>query len=78
MSDLTPLTPEQRKRATDRWFNEIRPTFQISDKPAPETPDQAKAKLRALRADLDDEAFDAFWIGLGTHTPKSSFAPLKG
>jgi hypothetical protein len=72
------VTAEERQRATDKWFNEIRPTFQVSDRPAPDTPEQAKAKLRALRADLDDAAFESFWIGLGTHTPKSTFEPLKG
>ena len=73
-----PPTPEQRARAVRRWYEDIRPTFQIADKPAPETPEQARAKLRAMRPDLDDAAFDEFWISLGTHVPKTSFAPLKG
>jgi len=72
------VTAEQRARATERWFNEIRPTMAAADKPLPETPDQARAKLRAMRPDLDDAAFDDFWISLGTHVPKATFAPLKG
>jgi hypothetical protein len=70
-------TPEERQRATDRWFNEIRPTMAAADRPLPETPEQARAKLRAMRPDLDDAAFDEFWISLGTHVPKTTFAPVK-
>jgi hypothetical protein len=72
------VTAEQRERATRKWFDEIRPTMAASDKPAPETPDQAKAKLRAMRSDLDDAAFDEFWISLGNHVPKTTFQTLKG
>jgi hypothetical protein len=73
-----PPTPEQRARAVRRWYEEIRPTFQISDKPPPDTPVQAKAKLRAMRPDLSDEEFEAMFAAIRVFEEKTTFAPLKG
>jgi hypothetical protein len=73
-----PPTPEQRERAVRRWFDEIRPEFQASDKPPPDTPVQAKAKLRAMRPELSDDEFEAFFDTLGIFKEKSTFQPLRG
>lgn len=72
-----PPTPEQRERAVRRWFDVIRPEFQVSDKPPPDTPVQAKAKLRALRPDLSDAEFEAVFAALGPLEEKSTFRKLK-
>jgi hypothetical protein len=73
-----PPTPEQRARAVRRWYEEIRPTFQVSDKPPPDTPMQAEAKLRAMRPDLSDAEWEAFFASLRIFEEKSTFSNLKG
>lgn len=73
-----PPTPEQRDRVVRHWFDVLRPEFQTSDKPPPDTPVQAKAKLRAMRADMSDAEFEAFFDTLGIFKEKSTFQTLKG
>jgi hypothetical protein len=73
-----PPTPEQRERAVRNWFEVLRPEFQASDKPPPDTPVQAKAKLRAMRPDLTDEEFETLFVSIRIIEEKSTFAPLKG
>lgn len=72
-----PPTPEQRERAVRNWFDVLRPEFQASDKPLPDTPVQAKAKLRAMRPELSDAEFEAFFDTLGIFKETSTFDPLK-
>jgi hypothetical protein len=73
-----PPTPEQRDRAVRHWFDVLRPEFQASDKPPPDTPVQAKAKLRAMRPELSDDEFEAFFDTLGIFNETTTFDNLKG